>query len=147
MSVQEAKRQTRETPEARQAGNTDLRSDAMMAHLMDSLDEGKDIGHYGRLVFTMVARHFLPEKELIAALQKDRDFGEDEARALVQQVQERDYSPPRRDKILEYQAQQEFPIIPDLEDPDCGNVYRDLHFPDHVYEHIEEYREHKAARN
>lgn len=25
----------------------DLRKDEMMAHLLDSLDEGKDIGHYG----------------------------------------------------------------------------------------------------
>ena len=29
-----------------------------MAHLLDSLNDGKDIGHYGRLVFAMVARHF-----------------------------------------------------------------------------------------
>ena len=33
----------------------DLRKNGMMAHLLDSLDKGKDIGHYGRLVFTMVA--------------------------------------------------------------------------------------------
>src|SRR3954470_10283342 len=28
----------------------DLRAEPMMAHLMDSLEAGKDIGHYGRLV-------------------------------------------------------------------------------------------------
>ena len=33
----------------------DLRKSDMMAHLLDALDKGKDIGHYGRLVFAMVA--------------------------------------------------------------------------------------------
>ena len=122
----------------------DLRKDAMMAHLLDSLDKGKDIGHYGRLVFAMVARHFLPDDELIATLQKDKDFSEEQARLLVSQVEGKDYNPPRREKILEYQAQQDFPIIPDTDDPDCGNVYRDLKFPDHVYEHISQYYEHKT---
>ena len=39
-------------------GEKELRKDSMMAHLLDSLDAGKDIGHYGRLVFAMEARHF-----------------------------------------------------------------------------------------
>jgi hypothetical protein len=47
----------------------DLTGNDMMAHLMDALNQGKDIGHYGRLVFVMVARHFLSEKELIDYLQ------------------------------------------------------------------------------
>src|SRR5205823_10744542 len=37
-------------------GEAELRNDSMMAHLLDSLRDGKDIGHYGRLVFAMVAR-------------------------------------------------------------------------------------------
>ena len=122
----------------------DLRKNAMMAHLMDSLEKGKDIGHYGRLVFAMVGRHFLDEEELVAYLQKDRDFSEEQARALYLQVQGRDYSPPSREKILEWQGQQEFPIIPDADDPDAGNVYRDLQFPEEVYEHISGYHEQKA---
>lgn len=127
------------------AGLQELRNDPMMAHLLDALDAGKDIGHYGRLVFAMVARHFLSEDELVEALRKDRDFSEDQARALVLQVQGHDYNPPRRAKILEYQQQQDFPILPDSDDPDCGNVYKTLRFPDHVYEHISEYYEQKAA--
>ncbi len=126
-------------------GEEALRHEPMMAHLLDSLDKGKDIGHYGRLVFAMVARHFMPDDELIATLQKDKDFSEEQARLLVSQVEGKDYNPPRREKILEYQVQQDFPIIPDTDDPDCGNVYRDLKFPDHVYEHISEYYGHKAA--
>lgn len=117
----------------------------MMAHLIDALEGGQDIGHYGRLVFAMVAHHFLSEAELIALLQKDRDFGEDEARALVHQVEGRDYNPPRRERILEWQRQQEFPICPNPEDPDSCNVYRELRFPDSVYEDIEDYHEHKAT--
>jgi len=123
----------------------DLRKSDMMAHLLDSLEAGKDIGHYGRLVFAMVARHFLDEEELVGILQKDRDFDEAAARALVQQVQGRDYNPPRRERILEWHKEQDFPILPNPDDPDSGNVYRDLQFPDHVYEHIQEYREQKAA--
>ena len=60
----------------------ELRKNDMMAHLLDALDQGKDIGHYGRLVFAMVARHLLNEKELIGYLQTDRDFSEEDARAL-----------------------------------------------------------------
>ncbi len=42
--------------------------DGMMAHLMDALSQGEDIGHYGRLVFVMVARHFLSEDQLFKQL-------------------------------------------------------------------------------
>jgi hypothetical protein len=44
---------------------------------------------------------------------------------------------------VEWQAQQEFPILPNPEDPDCGNLYRNLKFPEAVYEHIGEYQEEK----
>jgi hypothetical protein len=126
-------------------GETELRKDSMMAHLLDSLADGKDIGHYGRLVFAMVARHFMPHEEVIAWLRRDSDFGEAEAAAMLTQVEGRDYNPPKRDRILEWQAEQEFPIIPNPEDPDCGNLYRNLKFPDTIYHHIEHYQEQKIA--
>lgn len=122
----------------------DLRRNQMMAHLLDALDEGKDIGHYGRFVFAVVGRHFLSDDELVGWLSKDPSTGEREARGLVRQVEEHDYSPPRREKIMGWQAEQEFPIIPDAGDPDAGNVYDDLRFPDGVYRHISEYYEEKA---
>jgi DNA primase large subunit len=122
-----------------------LRNSKTMAHLLDALEAGQDIGHYGRLTFAMVARHFLSEDELIGQLQQDRDFGEMEARALVQQVQGKDYNPPKRERILEWQSQQDFPICPDSDDPDACNLYRELQFPEHVYEHISQYYEHKAG--
>jgi DNA primase large subunit len=122
----------------------ELRKNDMMAHLLDALDAGKDIGHYGRLVFAMVARHFLSEDELISHLRKDSDFNEAEARTLYKQVQGRDYNPPRRERVLEWQQQQEFPICPNPEDPDSCNVYKDLQFPEHIYEHISEYQQKKA---
>jgi hypothetical protein len=121
-----------------------LRADSTMTHLLDSLERGEDIGHYGRLVFAMIARHFGTHDEVVAALRQDRDFSEEDADALLQQVEAADYSPPKRAKILEYQAQQDFPIVPNPEDPDAGNVYKDLKFPDHVYEKIAEYRDAKA---
>ncbi|MBD2649991.1 hypothetical protein [Nostoc foliaceum] len=122
----------------------ELQKNDMMAHLLESLDAGKDIGHYGRLVFAMVARHFLSESELIDYLQKDKNFSEQEARSLYLQVQGKDYNPPRRERILQWQSQQEFPICPNPDDPDACNVYKDLQFPEEVYEHISNYYEHKA---
>ncbi|MBD0334065.1 MAG: hypothetical protein ICV62_01120 [Cyanobacteria bacterium Co-bin13] len=122
----------------------ELRKSDVIAHLLDALDDGQDIGHYGRLVFTMVAHHFMEEDELVQWLQKDPDLSEQEARSLYLQVQGKDYNPPKRDRILEWQQQQDFPICPNSDDPDACNVYKDLSFPDHVYEHISEYYEQKA---
>ncbi len=116
-----------------------LQQNRMMRHLLDALARGEDIGHYGRLVFAMIARHFLSEEDLLRWLSRNPGFSEDEARALCRQVQARDYNPPRRERILEWDRQQSFPICPD---PNGCNVYRDLDFPAHVYEHIQEfYRE------
>ena len=124
-------------------GEAELRKDSMMAHLLDSLAEGKDIGHYGRLVFAMVARHFLPHEEVLAWMMRDKDVDEEKATLMLRQVEGRDYTPPRRDKILSYQAQQDFPILPHPDDPDCGNLYRNLKFPQEIYEHIGHYQEAK----
>ena len=126
-------------------GVDDLRANHMMAHLLIALERGQDIGHYGRLVFAMIARHFLTREEHSAWLCKDPTVSEEEVRALVAQVEERGYSPPRRERILEWQRHQEFPIIPNTDDPDEGNVYKDLKFPDDVYKHITEYYEHTGA--
>jgi hypothetical protein len=125
-------------------GVDQLRRDSMMSYLLDSLEVGKDIGHYGRLVFAMVASHFIEDEDVIAWLAKDRDFGADQATAMLRQVKSRDYNPPRRERILEWQKEQEFPILPHADDPDCGNVYRSLKFPDDVYEHIQSYQVEKA---
>ena len=95
----------------------DLQKNAMMAHLLKALEAGHDIGHYGRLVFAMVARHFLLEDELLISLQRNPHFSAEEARALYHQVQGRDYNPPRWERILEWQTQQDFPICPTPEDP------------------------------
>src|SRR3954463_10795929 len=95
----------------------DLRQNEMMAHLMESLEKGKDIGHYGRLVFAMVARHFLNDRELAGWLAKSPNLDEQQAEALVMQVKGRDYNPPKREKILEWQNEQGFPICPGGEDP------------------------------
>ena len=121
-----------------------LREDSMMAHLLDALDRGEDIGHYGRLTFAMIARHFLDDDEVMAELTKDKDFPEEEARQMLVQVEGRDYSPPRRNRIAEWQAEQQFPIIPNMDDPDCGNVYKSLRFPKETYSHIGHYQEQKS---
>lgn len=92
----------------------------------------------------MVARHFLSESELIKYLQKDKDFSQQEVRSLYLQVQGKDYNPPRRERVLQWQSQQEFPICPHPDDPDACNVYKDLQFPVEVYEHISQYHEQKV---
>jgi hypothetical protein len=138
------KKDTQQKRTGKADGEERLRRNGMMAHLMDALEQGQDIGHYGRLVFAMVGHHFLDDDALVGWLQKDRDFDEQDARALVLQVKGRDYNPPKRTKILEWQRQQDFPIIPNPDDPDEGNVYKDLDFPDGVYDSISEYYEEKA---
>jgi len=121
----------------------ELRQSPMMAHLLDALDRGDDIGHYGRLTFAMIARHFLDRDELVSWLARDGDTDEHKAKSLVQQVEERDYNPPSRRRILEWQGQQDFAICPNPDDPDACNPYRELNIPEQVFEDIEEYREQK----
>jgi hypothetical protein len=113
----------------------------MMTHLLDALERGEDIGEYGRLTFAMVAHHFLDKDELAEVLARGGGADEQAIRALVQQVEQRDYNPPRRQRILEWQAKQEFPICPNADDPDACNVYSELELPEKVFAQIEEYRE------
>lgn len=122
----------------------DLRQDEMMGHLLQALENGQDIGHYGRLVFAMTARHFLSDDEIVDWLSKDSDCDEAKARAILVQVEQRGYNPPRRDRILDWMKKQGFPICPNPNDPDSCNLYKSLEFPEEVYEHIAEYREQKA---
>jgi hypothetical protein len=124
----------------------ELRKSPMMAHLLDALASGQDIGHYGRLVVAMVGHHFLDDDTLVQTLAQDGACTEDDARALVLQVRERDYNPPRRERILEWQQQQDFAICPTPEDPRACNVYRELSFPKDVYEDIQEFYEERASQ-
>ena len=117
----------------------DLRQSAMMSHLLDALERGEDIGHYGRLVFVMVARYFLTDEEVVAQLTRDPDCDEQKAWGLVKQVESRGYNPPKRERILEWMDQQEFPICQDAEDQGACNVYKNLKFPPEVYEKISSY--------
>jgi hypothetical protein len=119
----------------------DLRKSPMMSHLLDALDRGQDIGHYGRLTFAMVAHHFVDKEQLVELLQKSGGIDEGQVKALVQQVEEREYNPPRRERILEWQAKQEFPICPDADDPNACNVYQELDLPEAVFAQIQEFRE------
>ena len=123
----------------------DLRDSPMMAHLLDALEKGTDVGHYGRLTFAMIARHFLKEEKLVDLLAKQPEQDEQTAQALLKQVEERDYNPPRRERILEWQEQQDFPICPTPDDPSACNVYSELAFPEEVYDNINEFYEEQAA--
>jgi DNA primase large subunit len=130
-----AKHQTQEA-----TGLEELRREPMMDHLLTSLERGKDIGHYGRLVFVMVARHFLSEDKVVKYLTLDKDCDEAKARLLFRQVNAHDYNPPKRERIIEWMEQQGFPICPDAGDPDACNVYKNLNFPEKIYDHISQYQ-------
>lgn len=125
-------------------GIDELRQDQMMNHLFNALDRGQDIGHYGRLVFVLGARHFLNEEEMLTWMTKDKDCDQVKARALIQQVDQRNYNPPRRERVIEWMQKQGFPICPNPEDPDSCNLYKSLEFPHEVYEHASSYRGQKA---
>ena len=122
----------------------DLKGDEMMTHLIGSLEAGKDIGHYGRLVFAMIARHFIDEEEVIHYLMKDKDCSEEKARGLLEQVKARNYIPLKKEPILEWMGQQRFPICNEPDNPDACNVYRNLQFPEQIYQRISEYYEQRA---
>jgi hypothetical protein len=117
----------------------ELQQEPMMQHLIGTLESGHSIGHYGRLVFTMVARHFLDRDELLGYLEKDPECDAEQARSLLAQVEARDYNPPKRERILEWMRKQEFPVCPNPDDPGQCNVYRNLEFPKEVYERIEQF--------
>ena len=137
----------RRSREAGDGRSGDLRDSPMMAHLLDALEAGTDVGHYGRLTFAMVARHFLGEDELVRLLSNQPGEDETSARALLLQVEGRDYNPPRRERILEWQSQQDFPICPTPEDPNSCNVYSELRFPEGIYDNINEiYQEQAEAK-
>jgi len=121
-----------------------LRESPTMARLLDDLEAGTDIGHFGRLTFAIVTRHFLEEEEILSLLASQPGQDETSARALLLQVQERDYSPPKRDRLLQWQAQQDYAIIENPDDPNSGNLYRELRFPDGIYDHIHDFWEEKV---
>ncbi len=119
--------------------DTDLKAEPMMAHLIATLNSGNSIGHYGRLVFTMVARHFLEPEELAEYLEKDPEVNPEQVTSLIEQVESRGYNPPKRERVLEWMTKQDFPICPDTDDPGQCNVYRNLEFPKDVYDKIAEF--------
>lgn len=132
------------TGEIADGRGSELRDSAMMARLLDALERGEDIGHYGRLTFAMVARFFMEEDRLVELLANQPEQSETDARALVMQVERHDYSPPTRERILAWQREQEYQIAPNPDDPTSGNVYKELRFPDEVYERIGEYYDEQA---
>lgn len=122
----------------------ELRQEPMMVHLLDSLDRGEDIGHYGRLVFVMVARHFMDEEEILTHLKKDKKFDEDQGKTLLKQIEAKGYNPPKRERVLEWMERQNFPICPAADDPGQCNVYRNLEFPKEIYDRIAQFYEGKT---
>jgi hypothetical protein len=92
----------------------------------------------------MVARHFMDEDELVELLAKQPELDETKSRALVLQVKQRGYNPPKRERILEWQSKQDFQICPDPDDPKSCNVYSELRFPDEIYENINDFYEEQA---
>jgi len=117
----------------------------MMAHLLATLEAGCSIGHYGRLVFAMVSRHFMDAGELAGYLAKDPECDLDQARGLIEQVEARDYNPPKRERILEWMGRQNFPVCPNPDDPSQCNVYRNLEFPKEVYDRIAQFHGARSA--
>ena len=124
---------------------SELRKNDMMAHLLDSLEAGKDIGHYGRLVFAMVARPF-PERQPAGEavdegqeLRRGRreDAGRPGAEPRLQPAQ------AGEDPAVSWSSRSS-PSAPTPTDPDACNVYKDLQFPEAVYAKINEYYQQKV---
>ncbi len=117
-----------------------LQENPMMNHLVEALERGEDIGHYGRLVFVMVSQYFLTDDEIVALLTKDPDCDDQKARSILTQVKARGYNPPKPGRILEWMNEQDFPICETADqNKDACNVYKSLKFPPEVYERIANY--------
>ena len=128
---------------ATKTATDELRKSPTMTHLLDAAESGQDIGHYGRLTLAMVGSKFMEKDDLVKIILKSGGADETEVKAMVQQVVERGYNPPSRARLQEWSAEQDFPLMPNPDDPDSGNLYRELTMPDEVIESIEEYREQK----
>ena len=119
----------------------DLRQSPMMAHLLDAQAQGKDIGHYGRLTVAIVGHYFLDRDELVASSCRGVGSTRGRPRRSCSRSPSTTTTRPSREQILEWQQHQDFPLCPTPDDPDACNLYRDLRFPEAVYEDIEAYRE------
>jgi len=121
-------------------GRAVLTASPTAAHWLAALDAGADLGHFGRLAFATVARHFLPHVELLVLLAAQPGYDQAKARRLLEQVRARGYLPPSRPRLLAWQARQRFPLLPN-DDPSVGNLYRELPWPDDVFGRIEQFWE------
>ena len=45
---------------------------------------------------------------------------------------------------FEWQTRQDFPICPDTDDPQACNIYRELRFPEGIYDSIQEFWEERT---
>jgi hypothetical protein len=120
-------------------GREALAASPTVAHWLAALDARQDLGHFGRLAFTTVARHFLDDDDLAALLAGQPNYDIAKAHKLLAQVRQRGYSPPARPRLLEWQSRQSFPLLPNADDPTAGNLYRELTFPDSVFGQIEQF--------
>lgn len=125
-------------------GREQLMNSPTIKRLIDAAASGADIGHYGQLTLAIVGRYFMSDDDLIALLSESAGTDETKAAGLIHQVKQAGYNPPRRETLAQWSAEQDFDLI-DPEDPDSGNLYRELTFPDQVYEDIRHYHEDKAS--
>lgn len=119
----------------------DMRKSHMMASLWDDLKIGVDIGHFGRLLFCIVARHFMEEEQIIKLLTSGQQMLPEDAQAMLLNVNERNYNPPRPSVIRKWQQKQRYKIIPDEHAHDLayGNLYSELRFPQEIYDQVGEF--------
>jgi hypothetical protein len=123
------------------AGRQRLRASPTVAHWLSALEAGQDVGHYGRLAFAIVAQHFLADDQTASLLAGQPKYDQARAAKLLERVRAHGYAPPSRLRLSQWQARQQFPLLPDPADPASGNLYRELEFPDSVYGQIEEFWE------
>src|SRR5690349_19493278 len=86
------------------AGRPALAASPTVARWLQALEAGQDIGHFGRLAFVSIARHFLSTEELASLLAGQPHSDQAKAQKLIERVCQRGYSPPTRPRLLEWQA-------------------------------------------
>lgn len=110
----------------------------MMSRLLNAMLAGEDVGDHGRFVFLSVARHFLPEHEIVELFAAQPGFNDRRAKACLLSVQNHNLRVPTKAEIADWQKNQSFALLPESELAGSEDIYRELEFPEGEYGDIPE---------
>ena len=120
----------------------DLKRNPMMRRIIQTMESGQDVGHYGRFIFTVVASYFIGEKEITDLLKRQPEIEDsEEALGFYLQVASARYVMPTSARIRAWdksEEQKNFPLIIQG-DRNSGNLYREIPLPQQALVSVRSY--------